>query len=130
MTFLPESDRNYLMDKNIRYREAIDNGKKGIVLIDFELPKDKYNNDKVDLLILFPKGYSDIPPDMFYLYPGVKLKPNMQLAKATNVSIVFEQKKWQRWSRHFQKTDWRPGIDGIHTYLKKIETALRIAKVA
>lgn len=130
MTFLPESDRNYLMDKNIPYREVFENGQKGIVVIDYKLPKGKYDYDIVNLLILFPKGYSDIPPDMFYLHPGVKLKPDMQQAKATTVFINFEQKEWQRWSRHFPKTDWRPCIDGIHTYLKKIETALRIARAA
>ena len=130
MSFIPELDRIYLKDKSYQYKEVNDNGKKGVILNNFSLPENKYDNDKVDLLILLPQGYPDIPPDMFYLHPGVKLQPELKLAKATQVNINFEQKQWQRWSRHFPKEEWRPGIDGIHTYLKKIETALKVAKAA
>ena len=39
---------------------------------------------------------------------------------------AFQGRSWQRWSRH--NTAWRPGIDGLHTMLKRIEHALAEAK--
>jgi hypothetical protein len=33
---------------------------------------------------------------------------------------------WQRWSRH--NNSWRPGVDGLHTMIKRIEHALAKAK--
>ena len=50
-----------------------------------------------------------------------------QTAKAANVKFNFNNKEWQRWSRHSPKNNWRPGTDGLHTYIKKVETALRVA---
>ncbi|MGB9498697.1 MAG: E2/UBC family protein [Dissulfuribacterales bacterium] len=127
MSFLPEADQDYLSKKALHSREVVENGKKGIVFIDYILPVNKFDREKVDLLILLPNGYSDIPPDMFYIHPGIFLMPDKKLPKKTQVNISFEQKQWQRWSRHSPNNNWRPGIDGIHTYLKKIETALKTA---
>jgi len=128
MTFLPESDRAYLSEKALNYREVTDNGQKGLILCDYVLPTKKFDRDNADLLILLPQGYSDIQPDMFYLYPGIFLMPDKSPVTKTQVNITFEKKEWQRWSRHSPKNDWRPGIDGIHTYLKKIDAALNNAK--
>lgn len=127
MSFLPEADQNYLSKKACSYREVDDNGKKGIIFQDYILPANKYDRERVDLLVLLPNGYSDIPPDMFYLHPGILLMPDKKPAKKTQVNIIFEQKQWQRWSRHSPKNKWRPGIDGLHTYLKKIDEALKMA---
>ncbi len=128
MSFLPEFDQNYLQEKGCNFREELNNGHKGLIISDFVLPVEKYDRDKVDLLILLPKGYPDISPDMFYLFPAVVLMPGKQTAKAANVKFNFESKEWQRWSRHSPGPTWRPGIDGLHTYLKKVETALQVAK--
>jgi hypothetical protein len=127
MSFLPDFDRDYLKEKDINYVEIQSSGHKGIILSDFGLPLGKYDRNKSDLLILLPKGYPDISPDMFYLFPEVLLMPERKIAKAANVKFNFDNKEWQRWSRHFPKNNWRPGIDGIHTYIKKVETALREA---
>lgn len=127
MSFLPEFDQNYLQEKDFSFREVASNGHKGLIISDYILPEGKYDRDQVDLLILLPKGYPDITPDMFYLFPAVVLMPGKQTAKAANVKFNFENKEWQRWSRHSPAPNWRPGIDGLHTYLKKVETALQVA---
>lgn len=128
MSFLPEFDQNYLQDKDFIFRDILCNGHKGLIISEFVLPSRKYNLDKVDLLILLPQGYPDISPDMFYLFPAVVLMPGNLTVKAANVKLNFENKEWQRWSRHSPAQTWRPGIDGLHTYLKKVETALLVAE--
>ena len=128
MTFLPESDRKYLHEKTIEYEEKLDKGNKGIIIFSYPLPEGKYNNCEVDLLIVFPHGYPDIMPDMFYTFPKLFLVPHNQVPKAANVNFDFDNRSWQRWSRHSPANNWRPGIDGLHTYLKKVDRALKVAR--
>lgn len=128
MSFLPEFDRGYLEEKDIKHREVNDNGRKGLIIPDVQLPAGKYDREKADILIILPQGYRDIPPDMFFLNPGVSLMPENKPPKATQATITFDGKVWQRWSRHFPGNHWRPGIDGMHTFIKKIETALKEAQ--
>jgi hypothetical protein len=128
MSFLPESDKNYLQEKSINFREVTESSNKGLIISDFVLPLGKYDHDKVELLILLPQGYPDISPDMFYLSPAVALAPENKIPRAANVNTHFDNKDWQRWSRHDPNQSWRPGIDGLRTYLKKVENALQVAQ--
>ena len=114
MSFLPEADKNFLGEKQLDFREVQSNGHKGLILPNYALPAGKYDRDAVDLLILLPHGYPDTMPDKKY-------------PKATNVKFDFENKSWQRWSRHLPANNWRPGIDGLYTYLKRVEEAIRVA---
>lgn len=126
--FLPEFDKDYLNSKEYRYEEIESAGKKGLIIHDYVLPENKYNVEKSDLLILFKPGYPDIPIDMWYFNPEVLLLPDNKKAAQTNVNINFNNMTWQRWSRHFPKTEWRAGRDGIHTFLKRVNKALEVAK--
>jgi hypothetical protein len=127
MKFLPEADRDYLLDKSWHFREVLDGTHKGIVLVDFPLPSGKYNYEKVDILIIFPSGYPDSAPDMFYVFPPLLLMPINRPARAADATFQFEGRSWQRWSRHFDRQEWRAGIDSLRSYLKKVENALQIA---
>lgn len=121
--FLPESDRDYLNQKGYTFREVTDNAKNGLIISNWTLPEGKYNHEGSDLLIFIPTGYPDIPPDMFYFYPAILL-PENRYAPASEVFEPFNTISWQRWSRHLGAEHWRSGVDGIHTYLKRVETAL------
>ena len=121
--FLPESDRDYLNQKEYSFQEITENGKNGLIISNWILPKNKYSLEKSDLLIFLPTGYPDIPIDMFYFYPAILLSGNAY-AHATDVIESFNAISWQRWSRHLGAEHWRPEIDGIHTYLKRVENAL------
>lgn len=125
MSFLPIKDRQYLESKSLSFEEVIDGQQKGIVIKEFKLPSGRYDTEKADILILLPSGYPDVPPDMFYLFPWVKLIPRLRYPKAADCPLVFNKKKWQRWSRH--NSEWRPGADGIWTMLKRLENALEVA---
>lgn len=125
--FLPEFDREYLVAKGHQFEEKPDANRNGLIIRNYELPKGKFNHERADLLILIPQGYPDTRPDMWYFFPAILLAPSNRPARQTQATINFEGKTWQRWSRHYPANEWRPGIDGIHTYLKKIDTALATA---
>jgi len=125
--FLPEFDRDYLLEKGYQFEEKIDANRNGLILRNWLLPVEKYNLLTSDLLILIPNGYPEVRPDMWYFNPAILLAPSNRPARQTQISINFEGKAWQRWSRHYPANEWRSGIDGIHTYLKKVQTALESA---
>jgi hypothetical protein len=73
-----------------------------------------------------PQGYPDVPTDMFYLLPWVTLVQTGKNPTTADQPFQFEGKSWQRWSRH--NNEWRIGVDGIHTSIVRMETALKEAK--
>lgn len=125
--FLPEFDREYLFDKGYIFEEITEANQNGLIIRNWILPSDRFNLEASDLLILIPQGYPDIKPDMWYFNPAILLSPLNENARQTQCNITFNEKMWQRWSRHFPANEWRSGIDGIHTYLKKVQIALEIA---
>jgi hypothetical protein len=125
--FLPEFDRDYLLEKGYQFEEKIDANRNGLILRSWLLPVGKFNLQTADLLILIPNGYPEVRPDMWYFNPAILLAPSNIPARQTQASINFEGKAWQRWSRHYPANEWRSGVDGIHTYLKKVQTALESA---
>lgn len=125
MGFLPPDDRNYLTSKGIAFEEVEDGLQKGIILRGHQLPLGRFDSTSADILIMLPAGYPDVAPDMFYTMPWVKLVPEGRYPRAADQSVTFAGQNWQRWSRHNQ--EWRGGVDGIWTMLKRIENALAVA---
>ena len=126
-TFLPSACRRYLEERGIVFREVLEpNGQRGLVLGPLPLPAGKFTAPAAEVLILLPPGYPDAPPDMFYTDPWLKLVRGNRDPKAASVPMSFDDKTWQRWSRH--NNAWRPGKDGIWTMLKRIETAIAEAQ--
>lgn len=125
MAFLPSADALYLREKGIGYEEVEDGAQKGLILRSYGLPTARFDRCRADILILLPRGYPDVPPDMFYLLPWVRLAQVNRYPRAADVPFPFRGQSWQRWSRH--NAEWRPGVDGIWTMLKRIDTALEVA---
>ncbi|EKI0253780.1 multiubiquitin domain-containing protein [Enterobacter asburiae] len=121
-SFLPRRDAAYLESRNIIFEECSESGQSGVILKGVQLPVGKFTSDVVDVLIMLPAGYPDCPPDMFYCTPWLKLLANATDPRAANVTHAFAGQDWQRWSRH--NNEWRPGVDGLHTMVKRIELAL------
>jgi len=119
---LPRRDVAYLESRNITFEECSESGQSGVILIGVPLPAGKFTSDVADVLIMLPAGYPDSPPDMFYCTPWLKLRASGTDPRAANVTHAFAGKTWQRWSRH--NNEWRPGVDGLHTMVKRIELAL------
>lgn len=125
MSFLPAEDRDYLTAKGIPFEEVEDGGKKGVILKARPLPDGRFDAQSADILVILPGGYPDAAPDMFHLLPWVKLTNGGKYPNKADQAVTFAGKSWQRWSRH--NNEWRPGIDGIWTMLKRIEEALEKA---
>ena len=125
MSHLPRRCRRYLTDKGFAFCEPSDNGTAALVIDPWLLPPGKYDHDQVALLLLLPNGYPDAAPDMFYVHPWIRVRGSSNWPNAASVSLQFLGTNWQRWSRHW--SDWRPGVDGIQTWLLKVRHALEIA---
>ncbi len=119
---LPERDREYLEEKEIDYSVNQVDGFVHLVIHDFLFPEG-YIPSTAELLIRLPAGYPNASPDMFWTAPDVRLSGGAW-PRAAEVHEVYGGRSWQRWSRHFPG-GWRPGIDGIHTYLGSIRSELR-----
>lgn len=126
--FLPESDIEYLNSKGFTYEQKTIGNINGLIIKNWKLPQGKFNQSFAELLILIPRGYPDVHPDMWYFFPDILLLPQNRYANATQAHIHFDGKSWQRWSRHLAPSEWRSSTDGIHTFLQKVITALEIAK--
>jgi len=124
-TFLPMRDREYLQDKVLTFEEIVDGGQRGVIIRKYSLPAGLFDAQHADILILIPAGYPDVPPDMFYVLPWVRLTAGNAFPKAADQPHAFAGQSWQRWSRHNPES--RPGIDGIWTMLKRVDHALEIA---
>lgn len=123
---LPEADRRYLNDHGIVVEVVSDGPHTGVMLKQMELPAGKFNHPAADVLVILPPGYPDVAPDMFFCDPWLTLLSAGRYPTCADVSHAFLDRNWQRWSRH--NPSWRPGIDGLHTMIKRIEHALAEAK--
>ena len=124
MSVLPSKDRKYLAERNIAFREVA-GPPKGIILQAYSMPVGRFDQGKADILIVVPERYPDVRPDMFFALPWLKLVNGNRYPRAADQPFAFDGKSWQQWSRHSDQ--WRPGIDGIWTMLRRIDEALEIA---
>lgn len=124
--FLPSGDQRYLTDRGLTVREVEFNGQKGLVFPDYEVGNPELDQNHAELLIVLPGGYPDAPPDMFFVRPWLRLSSGNRFPQAADQEFQFAGEKWQRWSRH--NSQWRPGVDGIWTMLRRVDRALRSAK--
>ncbi|MGK8234594.1 E2/UBC family protein [Roseovarius sp. MS2] len=125
MSLLPRPDRRYLDERGITVREVVDGVKKGVILTGIPLPEGKYQVPLADILILLPPSYPEVAPDMFYAVPHLRLVAGQCEPRCTEARETHVDQVWQRWSRH--NNEWRPGIDGIWTMVKRVERALEVA---
>ena len=124
---LPETESAYLNEKGFVWTATKEGtGFIHIVIKDFPFPG--FSPDKANLLIRLPPAYPNANPDMFWNYPTVK-RPNGTLSKATESQEAYNGITWQRWSRHMAAGLWRPGIDGLKTYITVIKKEIEKGKI-
>lgn len=119
---LPDPDRRYLDDRGLPYSITVDGGMTCVVFSAWPLPAG-FDNTSADLLIRLPGGYPDVPPDMWWFSPAIRLASG-QVVPATDAIEQHLGRSWQRWSRHFQAGQWQSGIDGLESYLALINREL------
>ena len=122
MAFLPLRDRRYLVERESAFEEVTAGLTTGLVFPRWSLPPSKFDRAETSLLIVLPSGYPDFAPDMFFVFPWVRLATSGTYARCADQAYQFNGVQWQRWSRH--NSEWRRGVDGIWTMLKRVENAL------
>lgn len=120
---LPATDTTYLTERGAQHTVALEGGMICVVLPAFPLPSG-YDRPHADLLLRLSPGYPDVPPDMWWFDPPVKLA-NGASAPATEVRESYLGRTWQRWSRHFNQGQWRSGVDCLETFLALVRKELR-----
>jgi len=123
MSVLPSRDREYLTEHKVAFEEVAA-PQKAVILRGYAVPQGRFDHRQSDMLILLPDGYPLVPPDMFFALPWLRL-PNGRYPNCADQPFQFANGNWQRWSRH--NPQWRPGIDGIWTMLRRIDVALEKA---
>lgn len=116
------ADCRCLEDRGLAYEASVEGSMICVVIKAWQLPTG-YDRTESDLLIRLPSGFPDIAPDMWWFGPGVKLAGGATI-QATELVENYLGREWQRWSRHLQPGQWRPGIDGIESYLALIQREL------
>ena len=124
MNILPSRDRDYLLERKIAFEEVA-GPPKAVILRGYPLPAGRFDQAKADLLVVLPESYPLTHPDMFFAQPWLKLVNGNKYPKAADQPYPFMGTTWQQWSRH--NNQWRPGLDGIWTMLRRIDTALEVA---
>lgn len=119
---LPDHDVDFLKERGVTHNISVESGVTCVVIPKWPLPRG-FNRSEADLLVRLRPGYPDLPPDMWWFAPSV-LKANGQLLPATGVYEMYIGREWQRWSRHFNRGQWRTGIDSLESYLALIRQDL------
>lgn len=124
---LPSIDQQFLNERAPGHSVQICGAMIAVVVPALELPKG-FTESQSDLLFRLSPGYPDIAPDMWWFAPAIR-RLDGRTIPATEVTENYLGRSWQRWSRHFQPGQWRPGLDSLESYFalvrKELETAAR-----
>jgi Prokaryotic E2 family E len=117
---LPTADQAFL-DEGIPYHVDEEGGMVCVVFEQFPLAAG-LTPATTDLLVRLPPGFPDAGPDMFWCAQAVTRVDGAQIP-ATEVVESYLGQPWHRWSRHIGG-QWRPGIDGLRSYVAYIRKCL------
>ncbi len=132
---LPQSDVEYLREKELLDSVVVSRvgEETHVIFKHYALPDEHYSPSTTDLLVKLIPPYPNGNPDMFWTLPHVRLKNGAvpaqsevkQVPAPSGFEKVYNNAEWQRWSRHFNDSGlWRPGIDGLRTYMASIRVEL------
>ena len=122
---LPSDDHAYLAQKYPTFAQSSEAGMLCVVLPNYLLPTGLAPH-QADLLLRLSPSYPDVPPDMWWFRPAVHRVDGGAIPNA-DVTEQCLGKTWQRWSRHLDPNQWRPGADSLRTYLAILNSDLTLA---
>ena len=116
---LPQEDLDWLYKMGRRFELISEQNSLRVVIYDFPVPEG-YNHNEIDVNVCIEPGYPDTQIDMVYVYPPLVKSNGQQIAAIAEDK--FQEKVWQRWSRHRTPLNpWRPGIDNLSTHFGLVE---------
>ncbi len=119
---LTDNDLEYLKNKGLDFEAKLEVNMISLVIKDFALPEG-YWPSEVDLLLRLPLQFPQASPDMFWTDPVISYA-NGGIPPQTQMRQNFMGRSWQRWSRHFSQSRWRPGTDDLRSYVQLIRSTL------
>lgn len=109
VTLLPD-DEKFLNMFSCNW-ETVKEGNVGWILIpDFDVPPG-YNVTKTCLALMIPGSYPTVEFDMMYFFPALSRSDGKAIRALSNQAL--DKQIFQRWSRHRNQGDWRPGVDNL-----------------
>ncbi len=118
---LPEDDQIFLKERGYDWSVYPGDSQGGFLVIrNFDVIGGGFSPNPTDLMIRIPSQYNMAPLDMWYCDPPIRLAATGQFAQASEVTESHLGRVWQRFSRHLPPGVWRPGIDGLHTFMPLI----------
>jgi hypothetical protein len=123
---LPPADSQFLNGEDIAYRTFDDgSGTLNVELLEFPLPPG-LNADVASVLFRLSGNYPDTPPDMWWVIPHLTTASGGRI-QATESVETFDERQWQRWSRHLDANAWQSGVDGLESYIRLLRNELEAA---
>jgi hypothetical protein len=122
---LPDVDTDYLRETAPAHAVSVEAGVTCVVIPKFSLGNG-FHQAESDLLLRLRPGYPDVAPDMWWFSPPVRRLDNAEIP-ATQAREHHLGREWQRWSRHLPAGVWRPGIDGLESYIAIVRRELAAA---
>ena len=113
---LPDADREFLDERMRRPWEAVvERAGRWVILHEYPAPNG-YNHATVNAALQLPASYPDTQIDMVYFWPHLARTDGRAIGGLSTKK--FDEKTWQRWSRHRTSTNpWRRGYDCIETHV-------------
>ena len=113
---LPEQDTDYLNATGLVWETVKEGDVLRVIIYSYPIPPG-YNLTEADIYIRLSDHYPDNELDMIYVCPGLSLQNGRAIAKLSNDN--FDNRVWQRWSRHRvnKAQAWDPALDGIQSHL-------------
>lgn len=94
-----------------------------VILNNFKVPAG-FNHPSATLALLIDPMYPDVQIDMAYF------KPDLARADGKGIKALsahqLDGHTWQRWSRHREPNQWRPGFDNVETHLLYVTSFLEL----
>ena len=122
---LPARDRKVLDASGLDYTVVEDQGMLAVRIRAYPLPPG-LSATSTEVMFRLAPGYPDVPPDMWWLQPGVTTSAGGIIQATEQVEMHFGL-QWQRWSRHIPPESWHSGVDGLKSFLKLLDAQLALA---
>jgi|ERR1035437_1199589 hypothetical protein len=128
MNLLFEEDYKILESTGLFYTEDFQN--RYFVIKNFPLEEGLYkSNEKllleVEVLVIIPSNYNTSGIDMFWTFPNLSRADGVQIPAYGGDPRIYENKIYERWSRHWKSESWEVKVDNIQKILSRIEWALK-----
>lgn len=129
MPLLLDEDYSKLKGRGIAVAE--DENQRFVIFRSVSLPRDLYNVESCDVLVVIPPNYNQAGNDMLWTYPYLQRRDGKPipavLGPGGGDNRIWEGREHCRWSRHWNPPSlgiWRPGKDDVISIHRRVMWAL------